>query len=286
MTDAAHPHRPALDFSALHFDPVDWRSLDPVSAIGEAWARMKAIVNFVMNMDARAWRTVAVSFVLFGGVGLVFVFGAQLLHINGEKTMEAWMSSAHGVWALPMAVGAFALLAFLGVPQIVLIAAAVVAFGPWTGIGYSWIGTMVSSMVGFWLGRAFGGRLLRDIAGERVQRFMALIGANGFMASLIVRLVPSAPFIVVNMAAGVSPMKQRDFFGGTALGILPKIVLTALAGHSAVKGMHGGGWTSYATIAIAAVAWIWVGWYARKWLKSREEATNVSPPDAPKVQAD
>lgn len=286
MTDAAHSRSPDPNLLWLDWKSVDWRSLDPLTAIGEAWARMKAFINFVMNMDARAWRTVLVSFVLFGGVGLVFVFGAQLLHINGEQAMEQWMGSAQGVWALPMAVGAFALLAFLGVPQIVLIAAAVVAFGPWTGMLYSWIGTMVSSMVGFWLGRLFGGRLLRDIAGERVQRFMALIGANGFMASLIVRLVPSAPFIVVNMAAGVSPMKQRDFFGGTALGILPKIVLTALAGHSAVKGMHGGGWTSYATIAIAAVAWIWVGWYARKWLKSREEATSASPPDVPEIRAD
>jgi uncharacterized membrane protein YdjX (TVP38/TMEM64 family) len=286
MTDAAHSRSHDPNLLWLDWKNVDWRSLDPLTAIGEAWARMKAFINFVMNMDARAWRTVGVSFVLFGGVGLVFVFGAQLLHINGEQAMEQWMSSAQGVWALPMAVGAFAALAFLGVPQIVLIAAAVVAFGPWTGMLYSWIGTMVSSMVGFWLGRLFGGRLLRDIAGERVQRFMALIGANGFMASLIVRLVPSAPFIVVNMAAGVSPMKQRDFFGGTALGILPKIVLTALAGHSAVKGMHGGGWTSYATIAIAAAAWIWVGWYARRWLKSREDATNVSPPDAPDIRVD
>src|SRR5262245_45643797 len=101
MTDAAHPHRPAIDFSSLPFEPVDWRSLDPITAIGEAWARMKAIVNFIMNMDARAWRTVLVSFVLFGGVGIVFVFGAQMLGINGEHAMEQWMNSAHGVWALP-----------------------------------------------------------------------------------------------------------------------------------------------------------------------------------------
>ena len=38
-----------------------------------------------------------------------------------------------------------------------------------------------------------------------------MVGRNGFLASLIVRLVPSAPFIVVNMAAGVTPMRLRDF---------------------------------------------------------------------------
>ena len=81
---------------------------------------------------------------------------------------------------------------------------------------YSWIGTLFSSTIGFWLGRAFGGRLIRDVASEGVARFMKLIGRNGFMASLIVRLVPAAPFIVVNMAAGVAPMRFRDFVGGNA----------------------------------------------------------------------
>ena len=241
---------------------------------------MKRIFQFLMNMDARAWRAVAVSFLLFGGVGFVFIFGAQVLGFDGAKTVEDWMGSAHGIWGLPVAVGAFALLAFLGVPQIVLIAAAVVAFGPWTGMAYSWIGTLVSSMVGFWLGRAFGGRLLRDLGGEGVNSFMRLIGKNGFLASLIVRLVPSAPFIVVNMAAGVAPMRQRDFAAGTAIGIIPKIVLTAFAGNSIVQTLKGeGGIGHYAVLAGVAVLWIVVGWYARKWLKSREAAISEAPED-------
>jgi uncharacterized membrane protein YdjX (TVP38/TMEM64 family) len=248
-------------------------ALDPFAAIGEAFARMKAFLNFVLNMDARAWRTVAVSFVLFGGVGLVFLFGAPLMGLDGEATVEGWLGSVHGFWGLPVAVSAFAILAFLGVPQIVLIAAAVVAFGPWLGMVYSWCGTMVSAQVGFWLGRLFGGRLLRDVAGEGVQRFMKLIGRNGFLASLIVRLVPSAPFIVVNMAAGVTMMRNRDFAGGTAIGIIPKIMLTAFAGNSLVQSLKGqGGIGHYAILALVAVAWIAVGWFARNWLKAREAA--------------
>ena len=48
-----------------------------------------------------------------------------------------------GPWALAAAVGGFTVLAFLGVPQFVLVAAAVVAFGPWTGFLYSWVGNLV-----------------------------------------------------------------------------------------------------------------------------------------------
>ncbi|CAN5361603.1 TVP38/TMEM64 family protein [soil metagenome] len=232
---------------------------------------LRRLIDFFTNMDAKAWRTIAVSFVLFGGVGVVFLFGAQLLGLNGEVAVEHWLSAAHGPWALPVAVGAFAALAFIGVPQFVLIAAAVVAFGPWTGFAYSWIGTLVSSLIGFWLGRAFGGRLLKDLAGDGVAKFMKLIGKNGFLASLIVRLVPSAPFIVVNMAAGVTPMKIRDFAAGTAVGIIPKIALTAFAGNSIVQALKGGGQRHIVMLVVAVAVWIVCGLMARNWLKKREE---------------
>jgi uncharacterized membrane protein YdjX (TVP38/TMEM64 family) len=233
---------------------------------------LRRLIDFFTNMDARAWRTVAVSFVLFGGVGVVFLFGAQLLGLNGEVTVEQWLGAAHGPWALPVAVGAFAALAFIGVPQFVLIAAAVVAFGPWTGFAYSWIGTLVSSLVGFWLGRTFGGRLLQDLAGDGVAKFMKLIGKNGFLASLIVRLVPSAPFIVVNMAAGVTPMRLLDFTAGTAVGIIPKIALTAFAGNSIVQALKGGGQRHIVMLVVAVLVWIAAGLVARNWLKKRETA--------------
>lgn len=258
---------------SFQFHPAP-HPLDPLSAIRHGWNEMRRLIDFLMDMDARAWRAVAVSFVLFGGVGLVFAFGASVLGLDGEATVEHWLGAASNQpWGLPVAVGCFAALAFLGVPQIILIAAAVVAFGPWTGLAYSWVGTLVSAMIGFWLGRQFGARILRDFAGRGVNRFMRMIGENGFLASLIVRLVPSAPFIVVNMAAGVTPMRTRDFIAGTGVGIIPKIALTAFAGNSVLQAMRGGGMQHIVILALVAAIWIGAGWMARNWLKRRERET-------------
>jgi uncharacterized membrane protein YdjX (TVP38/TMEM64 family) len=232
---------------------------------------MRRLFQLLSDMDAQAWRTLAVSFVLFGGVGLVFLFGAQVLGFEGEATVERWLGAASGPWALPAAVAAFALLAFLGVPQFVLIAAAVVAFGPITGMAYSWIGTMVSALVGFGFGRMAGTRVLERFSGEGVRRFTRLIGENGFLASLIVRLVPSAPFIVVNMAAGVTPMRVWAFLAGTALGIVPKIALTALAGASILQVLKGEISRDLLWLALLAAAWIGLGWAARQWLRGRRQ---------------
>ena len=211
---------------------------------------MGRISQFLTNMDAKAWRSLAVSFVLFGGVGLVFLLGAPALGLTGKAGVEHWLALAKGPWALPVAVAAFAALAFLGAPQVVLIAAAAVVFGPFAGSLYSWIGTFVSALIGFELGRLFGGRLIRDLNSRGVDRFITLVGRNGFMASLIIRLVPAAPFIVVNMAAGTARVRRVDFALGTAIGILPKILLTAFAGNSVVRAFNGGGFGAFALLAL------------------------------------
>jgi uncharacterized membrane protein YdjX (TVP38/TMEM64 family) len=241
---------------------------------------MRRLLQFLSNLDAQAWRAFLVSFLLFGGVGLIFVFGAQVLGFSGESTVERWMGAASGALALPAAVAAFAALAFVGVPQFMLIAAAVVAFGAERGFAYSWIGTMVSALVGFWLGRAAGAKALDRVSGPAVRRFMDHVGRNGFAASLIVRLVPSAPFIVVNMAAGVTPMRVLDFTAGTAIGIVPKIALTAFAGSSIARAMRGDLSRDALWLLAFVAAWVAAGWAARRWLRrngASDQAEN-SPP--------
>ena len=233
---------------------------------------MRRLIAFVTNLDAKAWRSLAVSFLLFGGVGVVFLVGAPALGLSGRAGVERWLTLAHGPWALPAAVAAFAALAFLGAPQVVMSAAAAVVFGPWQGSLYAWIGTFVSAQIGFELGRVFGGGLIRDLGSRGVDRFMALVGRNGLMASLIIRLVPAAPFIVVNMAAGVAKVSRRDFAVGTAIGIVPKIILTAFAGGSVVAAFNGGGLAQFALLGLAVAIWVGSAWAARRWLRAREAA--------------
>jgi uncharacterized membrane protein YdjX (TVP38/TMEM64 family) len=232
----------------------------------------RRLIDFLTNMDARAWRSLLVAFVLFGGVGVVFLAGAPALWLTGRAGVDRWLALAHGPWALPAAVAAFAALAFLGAPQVVLIAAAAVVFGPWLGSLYSWIGTFVSALIGFELGRLFGGGLIRDLRSRGVERFMALIGKNGFMASLIIRLVPAAPFIVVNMAAGTARVRRRDFALGTAVGILPKILLTAFAGGTVTAAFNGGGLLQLGLLAVVLAIWVGSAMLARRWLRAREAA--------------
>ena len=233
---------------------------------------MRRLIAFLTNMDAKAVRSLAVSFALFGGVGLIFVLGAPALGLTSKAGVARWLMLAQGPWALPAAVAAFAVLAFLGAPQVALIAAAAVVFGPVKGSLYSWVGTFVSAQIGFELGRLFGAGPIRDLKSRGVERFMALIGRNGFMASLVIRLAPAAPFIVVNMAAGVAKVRRADFALGTGVGIVPKILLTAFAGGSVMAAVNGGGWVQFALLGLVILIWLGSAFLARRWLRASEAA--------------
>ena len=180
-------------------------------------------------------RRALVILTLFSVMLSLFFFAAPLLGINGAAAARQWLSQAQGPWALAAVIGAFAALAFIGVPQVVLIAAAVAVFGAWRGAGYAWTGTMVSALIGFAIGRIVGARAVSGMGGPGFERFMRLLGKNGLLASLVVRLVPMAPFVVVNAAAGVAPISVADFIIGTAIGIVPKIALTAFAGDAIIR---------------------------------------------------
>lgn len=245
---------------------------------------MQRLPHLGLSRDLPAWRTALVAFVLLGGVGTLLLAGGAMIGAKGPATLQAWMGAgARGPWAPLAAVLGFVALACLGAPQFVLIAASVVAFGPWRGFLYSWIGNLISALLGFYLGRRLGARTLRAYAGERVRDFMDMIGRNGFWASLLVRLVPAAPFIFVNMAAGVTSMRVLDFVAGTAVGSTPKIALIAFAGDAAVKAVRGGGVGHWASVAAALVVWVALGLAARTWLKrrERERAGAVNAPATP-----
>ncbi|MBX7249890.1 MAG: VTT domain-containing protein [Caulobacteraceae bacterium] len=202
------------------------------------------------------------------------MFGAVALGVDAPATLEHWLAGANalGPWTLPAAVLAFALLAMLGVPQIALVAAAVVAFGPDAGFAYSWIGNLVASTIGWAVGRALGEDVVRAHAGATVARLMRKVADHGFMTCLLIRLAPTVPFMIVNMAAGVAGVRARDFVLGTALGSIPKIALVVFAGHSLMRALGGGGFEHYLAIGLSAAVWIGMGLLARRWMREDDEA--------------
>ena len=231
---------------------------------------MNRLVQFLLTMDARTWRAVAVTLGLFVSIAAVFLFGKTSLGIETEQEVERWLRGVSGSgWGLPAVIAVFTLAAFVGAPQFLLIAACVVAFGPWTGFAYSWIATVVSAAVTFYVGRLVGARSLERFGGDGLNRLSRFVGRNAFVGSFIIRNVPSAPFIVVNMAFGVSRARFASFLAGCALGVLPKTAVVAFFGGSFMTAVKGDGIWSSAILAGLGVAWLALMLIARGFLERR-----------------
>ena len=234
---------------------------------------MRWIIDFLSNMEARRWRAVLATALLLGAMIALFAVGKSQLGLDAEGRLEAWLTGfRHGPWGLVAAIVVFTVSAFFGAPQFILIAACVVAFGPWFGFLYSWIATVVSAGVTYWLGRGPTARLLERHGGKTVGRLTRFVGKNAFYASFMIRNVPSAPFIVVNMAFGAARASFMGFLAGCALGVLPKTALVAFFGGSFMTAVSGDGiWTS-AILAGVALAWLALMLVVRELVKRREAA--------------
>lgn len=113
-------------------------------------------------------------------------------------------------------------------PVTLLIVATVVLVGPVQGVLYALAGCLVGAMLTYGVGAWLGRDVVRRFAGSRVNRLSRRLARHGVLAVVTVRMIPVAPFTIVNMAAGASHIAFRDFVAGTALGMGPGILVISL----------------------------------------------------------
>ena len=193
----------------------------------------RRLSSFLNSMDAKAATSLAVSVILLAFVIFMLLFGQGWMNLDAENDRiqqinRIFATAAESPYALICVVSIYTLIALTGFPQILLITATVIVFGPVTGALYAWFATMASATLTFGLGHFLGGRWVRGLAGDRVQRTINFLHNHGILASGMIRVVPSAPFIVVNAAAGTAHIPLWKYWIGTGLGIIPKISLVAV----------------------------------------------------------
>ena len=84
-------------------------------------------------------------------------------------------------------------------------------FGAWPGVAYAAVGTMAAAAANYGIGRWLGRDAVRRLAGARANRLSEHIGRRGVLAMAVLRLLPIAPFTVVNLVAGASHIGLRDY---------------------------------------------------------------------------
>lgn len=229
------------------------------------WAKL---TDFANNMDARAWRAVAVSIAMVVVVLILLLLGKFYYGEEVRAFIDGTLGEARrGHWGLLATILVFTLTAYVGAPQIVLIGACVVAFGPEQGFWNAWAATIVSGAATYFTGRLTSAQTQKRFGGATGGRFTRFMGKNGFLASLIVRFIPTAPFVVVNMAFGAARVNFWAFIAGLAIGVLPKTALVAFAGDSILDALQGEFLAAAAMAVLAVALWLAIVVIVRKWIR-------------------
>ncbi len=209
--------------------------------------------QFFTQMDRKAFRAVGIVLCMFAAVALLLFVSRTHFQLSQNELMKALMSFGDSPWALPLTIAVFTGAAFIGAPQWLLIGTTVLAFGPQTGGLYAWAATLISASFDFHIARIIGAARIEAISGPFLARITGLVQRNGFLTSFAVRLVPTGPFVLVNMAAGVSGLRFLPFAFGTALGIIPKILVVVLLGQGALTASQGQRFMVFALIGALIV---------------------------------
>ena len=126
------------------------------------------------------------------------------------------------------AAGAIALASLLAIPLSIIIPLAALGLEPWHAFGALICGATLGGSGSFMLGSYLGRESVQKMAGERISTISQGLAKRGVLSVFIIRLLPIAPFAIVNMVAGTSHIRLRDFILGTMLGMTPGVALAVL----------------------------------------------------------
>ncbi|MBC7792519.1 MAG: VTT domain-containing protein [Clostridia bacterium] len=208
------------------------RLIDPASAVDVDLI----LETLVPNDRARSSRLAHYRLILVVAVlvGLASAWRWSPLHayLDPRYLAEVAAPLREEPWAWAAAVLAYVAAGLLSFPLILLVLQSGLVFGAERGIPIAYAGAMLSSATTFSIGRLIGRGFVGKITGKRLRVVMSRLRDSGVLAITMVRILPIAPFSIINIVAGASGVGFSRFMVGTLVGMSPSIIGVNLFGAS------------------------------------------------------
>ena len=178
---------------------------------------------------------------LIGLVGGLAIWQARTAG-DGFDPM-ALLRTLRGTAAHPLAplavIPAFVAGSLVVAPVTGMIALCALLFGPWVASASAIAGTLTATVVNHAIGRRLGNVVEGRVPRAVTVRMKALGRSSDPWSLAGLRLIPIAPFTVINLLAGASRVKLRDFLLGTLIGMGPGTVLICFSVDRARAALAG-----------------------------------------------
>ena len=221
----------------------------------------------VRDMRLRAGWLLAVAAIVMAALAAGWTYYSN----DAEILVARILSLDNGsLWSFVLITIAFVGASLLMVPIMLLIGGTTAALGLAAGIPVAVAGTLISAGFGYFFGWSGGRRLVQRLLGGKLLRLRNAIVDKGILAIATIRLLPIAPFTMVNMAAGALRVGFVPFLAGSVIGLAPGFIVLALLGQQ-LYGLVSEPSVPRLLLVLALIAcWIAVALLARHFVSDRK----------------
>lgn len=168
-------------------------------------------------------------------------------------------------------IGGFLLAGLIAFPFSLLILATVAVFGPLEGFFYSLAGGLLSAVGVYGIGELLGRSMVRQLAGEKLNSISQTLARNGLLTIIAVRIIPVAPFSIINLVAGASHINFRDYVTGTLLGMTPGMLAVIIIADQVHSAISDPGLMTTVSLLLSTSIIATAGFLLVRWLKRRSD---------------
>lgn len=197
-----------------------------------------------------------------------------LADLVNPQHVAAWADAIGNLWWSPFIVllvytpGCWILF-----PRPLITLFAVLAFGPWLGFTYAFLGLVIASVSTYGMGRLMDSTRVERMVSQEILDVMVILRRRGLLAMTALRLVPLAPFAVEGVVAGAIRIPFWQFAVGSALGTVPGTLAATVFSRELESAFTRGGEVNWWLLGLMAAA-LGVGtWYVRRWFRKQTTGT-------------
>jgi len=227
-----------------------------------------------MNKSTR-WRWLLAAAVAVALIALWLSGAGDALTLerlkSQQESLQAWTAARPWLASLLFFAG-YVLVVTLSIPgAAVMTLAAGAIFGLWHGLVLVSFASTLGATLAFLVARFLLRAPLRKRYGQRLKALDAGIERDGAFYLFTLRLVPIFPFFMINLLAGLTPLKTWTFFWVSQVGMLPGTFVYVYAGTQLARiespgdVLSPGLITAFALIGLMPLITRWLA----RWLQGR-----------------
>jgi len=178
-----------------------------------------------------------------------------------QKLLPLALLSKSPFWSGTCIIGIYIIGGLVAFPVFILIPVTAFVAGSLLGCCYSLLGLLVSASVLYILGYKMGHKTVSRLSGSRMDTISRQLAHRRLLTIITLRLLPVAPYTLVNLIAGSFNIPFREYIIGTLIGIFPAVIIMSIIVDNIDKLMSGSVpigilvLTFFTMIIILAIAW-------------------------------